>query len=99
MYFQTKLDKTSSTLKNPLNKPEHWLKPPSAEDIQVLSKKSEIYEKASKEIRKKLLEDWLTDVQEELKKPLGPVEKLSFVRKTRENIWPCGTCTKLSRQS
>ena len=93
------MDQTSNVLKNPLNKPEHWLKTPSSEDIQVLSEKMEIYVKTSKEIRKRLLNDWLTDVEDELKKPIGPVEKLSFLRKTRENIWPCGRCTKLSNQN
>ena len=95
MYFQTLDDEDSHVLSNPLNKPQHWLKTPTCEDVKLFETKTISYGKEAKTVRKLLHSDWLTEVQDEFRSAIGPVEKLSYLRQTREHIWPCAQCTKL----
>ena len=55
-----------------------------------------MYEKEAKNIRLGLVSTWLEDIVIENKKVVGPVDRLKFVRKTRENVWPCQDCDNLS---
>ena len=55
-----------------------------------------MYKKQAKNIRHGLVSTWLEEIIVENKKVVGPVERLNFVRKTRENVWPCQDCDNLS---
>jgi uncharacterized protein with PIN domain len=77
--------------------PLYWLKSPTSENVKIFIKKITIYEKEAKCVRKLLLNDWMDDVKSECKKCIGPVQKLSYLRASRENVWPCGLCSMLGK--
>ena len=82
-------------LSEPSNMPLHWLQSPTSENIENFSEKISTYEKDAKYARKLLLNKWMKEVKQECKKCIGPVEKLSQVRVSRENVWPCCHCSNL----
>lgn len=96
VYFQNDVDKCGSILTNPDNRPKEWLHNPCGEEIRQLKDKINMYEKEAKNIRLGLVSTWLEDIVIENKKVVGPVDRLKFVRKTRENVWPCQDCDNLS---
>ena len=99
VYFQTQKDKEMSVLKDPNNLPQHWLKTPSSEDVEVLKGKIDKYKKPAKSARQLLLSNWIADVVKEGLQPVDPVTKLSSVRTLgKENIWPCPECTEFGEK-
>ena len=96
VYMQTETDKTSSVLKSPECVPQKWLHKPSEEEISKFSLKISEYEQHAKNVRKILLDGWLSEVVSEQQRATDLVQKLNFLRKTKENIWPCRDCSNLS---
>ena len=99
VYMQNEGDKLSGVLKNPECSPGHWIHPPSKEEIYDFKSKIGNYEKQAKHVRDVLLNKWITEVELESRQATDVVEKLNFLRKTRDNIWPCKDCSNSSNYS
>ena len=85
----------SDVLRNYSNKPQQWLKSPTSDNVKTFSDKILKYEKKAKIVRKIVIDNCLKGVIKECKKSVGPVEKLSYLRSLRENVWPCPQCDEL----
>ena len=96
VYIQNVDDLDGSILKNPENLPEEWLHNPRGSEIDQLIEKVKVYEKQAKDVRHRLLTDWLNEVLNENKKLVDPVGKLNSLQEMRENVWPCQNCTNTS---
>ena len=81
------------------NMPQQWLKDPTREQVEVFSKKIDTNEKLAKNVKNSLIDDWIKEVVGECEKPVCPVAKLNYLRKTRDNVWPCPACPGLGRNS
>ena len=54
-YLKNVIDEDTSVLKTEECKPSHWLKQPSASEVEQFLKKSDEYVKSAKKVRTKLL--------------------------------------------
>ena len=95
VFFQIEKDTQSKVLKNELNQPKYWLKPPTKSEVDKFESKILSYETEARKVRTRLVEGWLSEELADITVHRDPVSKLSWLRRTRPGehvLYPCPGC-------
>ena len=88
-------DQTGHVLSDLSNRPNNWMRKPTASDVDVLEKKITEYELEGRKVRSILLNKWLKSEMKDINLCRDPVGKLIRLRRSMPDnhyIFPCVEC-------